>query len=53
MKPNRNLNEEMTKEEKRSSLEAPFWNPDQKLDKNSKLYKEIEEVCKGVFDDKK
>lgn len=48
MKPNRNINEEMTKEEKRSSLEAKFWSDNTKMNKNSKLYKEIQEVCKGI-----
>lgn len=44
----KNLNNEMTKEEKRSSLEAQFWNEKQKIDKNSKLYKKIEKVCKNI-----
>lgn len=50
----RNLNNEMTKEEKRSSLEAQFWNDKQEVDKNSKLYKKIEKVCKNIdFKDNK
>lgn len=46
IKPNRNF--EMTKEEKKSSLEAKFWSNDQKMDKNSKLYKQIKEICKNI-----
>lgn len=54
MIPSRNLNNEMTNEEKRSSLEAKFWNEKQKIDKNSKLYKRIEKVCKNInFKDNK
>lgn len=48
MKPNRNLNNEMTKEEKKSSLEAQFWNNKQNIDKNSKLNKKIEKLCKNI-----
>lgn len=44
----KNLNNEMTKAKKRSSLEAQFWNEKQKIDKNSKLYKKIEKVCKNI-----
>ena len=44
----RNLNYEMTKEEKRSSLEAQFWNDKQKIDKSSKLNKKIEKICKNI-----
>lgn len=43
-----NSNNEMTKEEKRSSLEAQFWNDKQKINKNSKLNKEIEKICKDI-----
>ena len=43
-----NSNNEMTKEEKRSSLEAQFWNDKQKTNKNSKLNKEIEKICKDI-----
>ena len=48
MIPNRNLNNEMTNEEKRSSLGAQFWNDKQKIDKNSKLNKKIEKICKNI-----
>lgn len=48
MVTNKNLNNELTKEEKRSSLEAQFWNDKQEIDKNSKLYKKIEKVCKNI-----
>lgn len=44
----KNLNNEMTKEEKRSSLEAQFWNDKQKIDKNSQLNKKIEKICKNI-----
>ena len=54
MVTDKNLNNEMTKEEKRSSLEAQFWNDKQEVDKNSKLYKKIEKVCKNIdFKDNK
>ena len=52
MKPNRNLNNEMTKEEKESSLKAQFWNDKQNIDKNSELNKKIDELCKNVDFDK-
>ena len=39
---------ELTKQEKRSSLEAKFWNDKQKIDKNTPLMKEIEKICKDV-----
>lgn len=39
---------ELTKQEKRSSLEAQFWNNKQKIDKNTPLMKKIEEICKGI-----
>lgn len=48
MKNDRNLNEEMTKEEKQSSLKAQFWNDKHEVNKDSKLYKEIEKVCKNI-----
>lgn len=48
MRSNRNLNNEMTKEEKKSSLEAKFWNNKQNIDKNSKLNKQIEKLCKNI-----
>lgn len=38
----------LTKEEKRRALEAPFWDTNAKVDKNSKFYKEIEKLCKEV-----
>lgn len=54
MVTDKNLNNEMTKEEKRSSLEAQFWNDKQEVYKNSKLYKKIEKVCKNIdFKDNK
>lgn len=43
-----NNNNKMTKEEKRSSLAAQFWNDKQKIDKTSKLNKKIEEICKNI-----
>ncbi len=43
----------LTKEEAKSSLEAPFWNPNQKIDKNSEFNKMIEKLCKGLFDNDK
>ena len=48
MKSNRNKNEEMTEEEKKSSLRVQFWNDKQKINKNSKLNKEIEKICKDI-----
>lgn len=48
MKFDRNLKDEMTKKEKRSSLETQFWNDKQKIDKNSKLNKKIEKICKTI-----
>lgn len=39
---------ELTKQEKRSSLEAKFWNDKQKIDKNTPFMKEIEKICKDV-----
>ena len=39
---------ELTPEEKRNSLEASFWDVNAKMDKNSKLYKEIQEICKDI-----
>lgn len=48
MKNDRNLNEEMTKEEKQSSLKAQFWNDKQEINKDSKLYKEIEKICRNI-----
>lgn len=48
MKPNRNLNEVMTKEEKRSSLVAQFWSDKQEIKKDSKLNKEIKKICKNI-----
>ena len=36
-KPNRKIN--LTKQEKRSSLEAQFWNDKQEINKTSKLNK--------------
>ena len=43
----------LTKEEAKSSLEAPFWNQNQKIDKNSEFHKMIEKLCEGVFDNNK
>lgn len=48
MKSNRDLNKEMTKEEKRSSLVVQFWSDKQKINKDSKLNKEIEKICKNI-----
>ena len=39
---------ELTKQEKRSSLEAKFWNDKQKIDKNTSLMQKIEKICKDV-----
>ena len=49
--PNREI--KLTKEEAKSSLEAPFWNQNQKIDKNSEFHKMIEKLCEGVFDNNK
>lgn len=46
-KPDRKI--ELTKQEKRSSLEAKFWNDKQKIDKNTPFMKKIEKICEGVF----
>ena len=35
---------ELTKQEKRSSLEAKFWNDKQKIDKNTSLMQKIEKI---------
>ena len=48
MKSNRGLNKEMTKEENRSSLVVQFWSDKQKINKDSKLNKEIEKICKNI-----
>ena len=40
---------ELTKQEKRSSLKAQFWNDKQEIDKNTPLMRKIEKICKGVF----
>ncbi len=45
-KPDRKI--ELTKQEKRSSLEAKFWNDKQKIDKNTPLMKKIEKICKDI-----
>lgn len=45
-KPNRKIN--LTRQEKRSSLEAQFWNDKQEINKTSKLNKEIEKICKNI-----
>lgn len=45
-KPNRKIN--LTKQEKRSSLEAQFWNDKQEINKTSKLNKKIEKICKNI-----
>ena len=39
---------ELTKQEKRSSLEAKFWNDKQKIDKNTSLMQKIEKICNDV-----
>lgn len=39
---------ELTKQEKRSSLEAKFWNDKQKIDKHTPFMQKIEEICKDV-----
>lgn len=49
-KPDRRI--ELTKEEKKSSLEAQFWNDKQEIDKNTPFMKKIEKLCKGIFDNK-
>lgn len=46
MKSKRNIN--MTKEEKKSSLEAQFWKDKQEIDKTSKLNKEIQKICENI-----
>ena len=35
---------ELTKQEKRSSLEAKFWNDKQKIDKNTSLMQKMEKI---------
>ena len=45
-KPNRKIN--LTRQEKRSSLEAQFWNDKQEINKTSKLNKKIEKICKNI-----
>ena len=45
-KPDRKT--ELTKQEKRSSLEAKFWNDKQKIDKHTPFMQKIEEICKDV-----
>ena len=42
---------ELTKEEKRSSLEAQFWSDKQEVDKNTSFMKKIEKLCEGMFKD--
>ncbi len=39
---------ELTKQEKRSSLEAQFWNDKQEIDKDTSLMRKIERICKNV-----
>lgn len=39
---------ELTKQEKRSSLEAKFWNDKQKIDKNTPFMQKIEKICKDL-----
>lgn len=53
MENEKNLNNEMTKEEKCSSLIAQFGDDKQKINKNSKLYREIEKICKNINFEKK
>ena len=43
---------ELTKQEKRSSLEAKFWNDKQKIDKNTSRMQKIEKIC-NFFEAKK
>lgn len=38
----------MTKEEKRSSLEAPFWEKNAKINKNSSLYKKVNKLWQEI-----
>lgn len=45
-KPDRKI--ELTKQEKRSSLEAKFWNDKQEIGKNTPLMKKIEKICKNI-----
>lgn len=46
-KTDREMN--LTKEEKRSSLEAQFWSDKQKIDRNTPFMKKIEKICEEVF----
>lgn len=39
---------ELTKQEKRSSLEAQFWNDKQEIDKNTPFMRKIEKLCKNI-----
>lgn len=39
---------ELNKQEKRSSLEAKFWNDKQKIDKNTLFMKKIEKICEDI-----
>lgn len=39
---------ELTKQEKRSSLKAQFWNDKQEVDKNTPLMRKIEKICKNI-----
>ena len=39
---------ELTKQEKRSSLKAQFWNDKQEIDKNTPLMRKIEKICKNI-----
>ena len=45
-KSDRRIN--LNRQEKRSSLEAQFWNDKQEINKTSKLNKKIEELCKNI-----
>lgn len=43
-----NKEDKMTLKEKKSSLEAQFWNDKQEVDENTSLMKEIKKICKDV-----
>ena len=39
---------ELTKQEKRGSLEAQFWSEKQEIDKSTPFMKEIKRICKNI-----
>lgn len=45
-KPDKEI--ELTKEEKRSSLDAQFWSDKQKIDRNTPFMRKIKKICKNI-----